>query len=167
MSIFKKVTTKIDAEILQKQEADKKVREEAQVKRVKFQMEWQEAIDKVALPLFNEFVADAKAEGYHAAVEQITAGNNDPAILIRLMPEKGVPLPPTATNQESVFQLLAKVQEGKVVFGSYPDQRAGASKTTKHEFGVPAINREVLSRNFEEFLDIAIRARLERAPRGH
>jgi len=158
MSIFNSVIQEHDKKKSEmdahqaKQEAQKQAAKDEFVE--KFTIETSD----VVMPLFEEFVADAKNYGFPAKIEKIQPGVDRVYLSVTLIPEKGTEFG-TNRSLQSVFSVIGHVLTQKVEYVSYYDQRPGKNGIERSSLGIASIKKDVIERELGKFLKMAMDAR--------
>ncbi|NUA26088.1 hypothetical protein [Cupriavidus basilensis] len=133
---------------------------ESQSAEADFISAFQMAINLNAMPLFEQFVADAKANGYAAKIERVD-GEDNAYCDVRFIPVPGIDFGPASATAESVFRIKGLFRTQKVEHTSFYDQRptktgAGTKRST---FAIQSVKEATIQRGLEEFLKDALESR--------
>lgn len=133
--------------------------------RAAFVSAFREAAATVARPIFLEFVADAKARGFSARVEENLEHATRPAITLFVNPRPGRTGEQPASDSCS-FELAAVDGLPEVEHISHFDLRANdrghrinPDGTKRGAFGVSSLDRAVIEREVEEFWRLSLTSR--------
>ncbi len=132
---------------------------EASRARGQFMLDFARVIDTTAMPILDEFVADAQAEGYPAELTRVDMTSDDPSTTIRFVGLKGSRLG-RRQWMESIFSIRARPRQSKIEIVSQHDG-SDAPGTRRVEIGISEVTTELLTQELEDFLRSALSARAE------
>jgi len=157
MSQFRKILEEREKAQAQRVVAERAAATESAAAEKAFLASFEDAINRIARPLFEEFVQEVGASNYaaHVLADQDAYGN--PTFKVSFLPVAHTPFPPNSLQGAS-FVLKGVVSDQKVEHAMYLGQRSGRQGDTKRSYGLASINRDVLSRELAELLTTALDA---------
>lgn len=145
-----------EKELQAKQKEDAAIQEEKV--KLAFENNFTFEAERVARPIFEEFVEAAKEFGYPAECGSNRDSYKNEYFDVRFIPVQGAALGANKSN-EAVFVLKCDGSTQKVAHIMYYDQRPEKNGKKEQHYGLPSIKEDVIRRELEEFFDLAVRAR--------
>ncbi len=158
MSIFTEIMNERAEERAKADEAARQAQELKASKDAEFIEKFNSHIDTIAKPIFGEFVADAIAHNFPAAIEENKDGYGHPYISLRFIPEEGKELGRVPTSECS-YVIKAILHSRQVEHNIYYDQRPGVNGFKKESFGVQSISMQMVERKLRELFSLALKSR--------
>ena len=159
MSIFDKVFKAHEDAKAAKVAEERRRAAAAFEKRKDFILTFRSEAARVAKPIFEQFAADARRNGFTARVVDKLSVVKEPTLSVRFHPTRNVQMTKELEEEESVFELRCLADDLKVEHVSMFDQRPKRSGVKHDKLGMPSINALVLEEHLAEFLCDSLKAR--------
>lgn len=162
MSIFSKVLQEVERKRKSADEAARAMAAERADSVTAFLVEFAAAARAVAKPMFDEFAADATANGFTANVTDDTGDARQPVLSVAFAPAKGTRAH-TPASEICTYSIRALALEKMVLHTVYYDQRPQKDGVHQEKLGIESIAAEVLERHLADLTRSAFQAREEGA----
>jgi hypothetical protein len=158
MSIFSRVLQEVEQKRKNAEEAARAVAAQQAGSVAALLAEFRAAARAVAKPMFEEFVADATANGFAANVIDDTADASNPALSVAFVPVKGARAH-TPPSEICTYSIRAMPFDKTVLHTVYYDQRPQKDGVHQEKLGIESIVAEVLERHLADLTRSALQAR--------
>jgi len=162
MSIFSKVLQEVEQKRRHAEDAARALEAERAGSAAAFLAEFRAVAGSAAKPMFEEFVADAPANGFTANVTDDTGDARQPVLSVAFAPVKGARAH-TPASEICTYSIRALPLEKMVLHTVYYDQRPQKDGVHQEKLGIESITAEVLERHLADLARSALQAR-EDAP---
>jgi hypothetical protein len=158
MSIFSKVLQEVEQKRKNAEEAARAVAAEQAGADAAFLAEFRAVARAVAKPMFDEFVADATANGFTANVTDDMDDARQPVLAVAFVPVKGTRAH-TPASEICTYSIRALALEKMVLHTVYYDQRPQKDGVHQDKLGIESIAADVLERHLADLTRSALLAR--------